>query len=97
MAWSNLLWHYFLFNDDNEALLVSGFVGFLVFVLLEAPVLAVVLVTRVVIVSLAHPLLILLGFRIVLGVLGLERSSEKSGGQNPVFKSQFHESHPWFG
>jgi hypothetical protein len=59
------------------ALLVASLVGFLVYVLFEVPILAVVPVMRTVILAFAHPLLVCLVFRIILFVV-LEEWSRHS-------------------
>src|SRR5271165_4531322 len=81
-------------NFDNETLLVTGFVGLSIFVLLEGTFFAVVPVARVVVLSFAHTLLVLLGFGIILLVVGMKGNSAETdgegGGEHPVFQVHFH-------
>ena len=60
---------------DDEAFLIAGFICLLVFVLLEMVLFAVIFVVRVVVLTFANTLLVLLGLRIILGLI-----VERSGG-----------------
>jgi hypothetical protein len=79
------LWDLYFYY---EAFLVAGFVGFLVFVLFKVALFAVVEVVRVVALAFADALLVLLGLRIILGVVGLEGESADAnahhGGEDTV-------------
>jgi hypothetical protein len=63
------------FYFDHEAFLITGFVRLLVFVLLEMAFFAVIFVVRVVVLTFTDTLLVLLGLRIILGLV-----VERSGG-----------------
>jgi hypothetical protein len=85
------------------SLLVTGFVGFLVFVLLEMAFLGMVPAMRFVIFALAHTLLIGLIFRIILVVILEQRSRGAAYGEacrqrqysGEVSKVDFHSSYPF--
>jgi len=79
---------------NHEALLVAGFVGLLIFIIFEVVLSAVVLVVRMVVLSFAHTLLVLLGFGIIFGVIGLKRDCAETerhcAGENPVSQVHLH-------